>query len=258
MPYLEQIVSLNGKVAVVLGGASGIGQAIGRGFAQAGAAVIASSRDKAKVHAEAAEIEKLGARTLRLTSDVQSRESIEECCRAAVAEFGRVDILVVTSGALYKSPTAEMSEEDWKRVIDTNINGTFRANQVFGRQMIAQGGGSILNTASMTTFVSFNEVAAYGTSKAGVAQLTRQLACEWAKHNIRVNAFAPGVFRTPLNTKALDIPERAQGILARTPMGRFGRVEELVGTALLLASDAGSFITGQVIAVDGGFLAKGI
>ena len=258
MSYLEQLFSLDGKIAVVLGGTSGIGQAIGRGFAQAGAAVISSSRDHAKVDAEAAELEKLGARTLRVTSDVQDRPSLEACCQAVVNEFGRVDVLVVTSGALQKTPTAEMSEEDWKRIIDTNVNGTFRANQIFGRQMITQNGGSIINTASLTTFVSFNEVAAYGSSKAAVAQLTRQLACEWARHNVRVNAIAPGVFRTPLNTRALDIPERAQGILARTPMGRFGKVDELQGVALLLASQAGSYLTGQVIAVDGGFLAKGI
>jgi len=220
--------------------------------------VIASSRDAVKVDAEAAELEKLGSKTLRITSDVQDRGSMEALSQAAAAEFGRIDVLVVTSGALQKGPTTEFSDADWHRVVDINLNGSFRANQIFGRHMIAQNGGSIINIASMTTFVSFNEVASYGASKAGVAGLTRQLACEWAKHNVRVNAIAPGVFRTPLNTKALDIPERAQAILGKTPMGRFGKVEELQGVALLLASGAGSFLTGQVIAVDGGFLAKGI
>jgi NAD(P)-dependent dehydrogenase (short-subunit alcohol dehydrogenase family) len=220
--YLKRLFSLEGRSAVVLGGTSGIGQAIARGFRSAGADVVASSRDQAQVTAMADEMEASGGRTLRLISDVN------------------------------------LTDDDWNRVIESNLNGSFRANQIFGRQMIAQGGGSIINTCSMTTFVTFNEVTPYAASKAGVGMLTKRLATEWAKHNVRVNAIAPGVFRTPLNTAALDIPERAAAILGRTPMNRFGHVDELVGTALLLAAQAGSFITGQVIAVDGGFLAKGI
>ncbi len=164
----------------------------------------------------------------------------------------------MTSGALKKLPTAEFPEDEWIRIVDINLNGTFRANQIFGRQMIKQQRGSIINTASLTTFVSFNEVAAYGASKAGVHMLTKNLACEWAPYNIRVNAIAPGVFRTPLNTKVLDIPERMAAISSRTPMGRVGHVDELVGAAIYLASDASSYVTGHTIAVDGGFLAKGI
>jgi NAD(P)-dependent dehydrogenase (short-subunit alcohol dehydrogenase family) len=256
--YLEQLFSLQGRCAVVLGGTSGIGQAIARGLRSAGADVVVSSRDQAKVDAMAAELESSGGRTLRLTSDVNDRGSLERLCEESARTFGRVEVLVVTSGALKKTPTVDLTDADWDRVVDANLNGSFRANQIFGRQMIAQGGGSIINTCSMTTFVSFNEVTPYAASKAGVGMLTKQLACEWARQNVRVNAIAPGVFRTPLNSTALDIPERASAIIARTPMGRFGAVEELIGTAILLASDAGSFITGQIIAVDGGFLAKGI
>jgi len=258
MSFLDEKFSLKNKVAVVLGGTSGIGQAIARGLARAGATTIASSRDRDRVEAQAADLESLGSKTLRIPSDVQDRASLQNLCDEAVLAFGQVDILVVTSGLLKKIPTEDVTDEDWTRIVDVNLNGTFRANQIFGRQMIKQQRGSIINIGSMTSFVSFSEVAAYAASKGGVLMLTRTLACEWARHNVRVNGLAPGVFRTPLNTKVLDIPERFAAIAGRTPMGRVGNVEELVGAAIFLASDASSFVTGEMLPVDGGFLAKGI
>ena len=252
------MLTLQQKVAVVLGGASGIGKTIALGYAQAGATVVVSSRRLDAVEQTAGELRALGSDTLCLASDVTDRSSLEKLCAAVVERYGRVDILVVTSGILVKVPSAELSEEDWLRVIDTNLNGTFRANQVFGRQMIRQQQGVILNTGSLTSFVSFPEVAAYNASKSGVRMLTETLAVEWAKYHIRVNALAPGVFRTPLNTRALDIPERLDAILRRTPMGRIGDLDELVGAAVFLVSDAAGFITGVTLPVDGGFLAKGI
>ena len=257
MNALEQF-SLKNRVAVVLGGTSGIGLAIARGFAEAGAITIASSRDRAKVESTAVELEALGARTLRATSDVQDRASLQHLCDEVVLAYGQVDVLMVTSGATKKMPFVDLPEEEWNKVIDINLSGTFRANQIFGRQMLKQQRGSIINTCSLTTFVSFAEVAVYAASKAGVHMLTKSLACEWATHGVRVNAIAPGVFRTPLNAKALDIPTRISSIIGRTPMGRVGDVNELVGCAIFLASDASSFVTGQTIPVDGGFLAKGI
>jgi NAD(P)-dependent dehydrogenase (short-subunit alcohol dehydrogenase family) len=250
--------SLKGKVAVTVGGTSGIGRVLSLGFARAGATVIASSRRLDSVEAIATEIEALGSKTLRLASDVGDSASLEKLCSEIVAQFGKIDILLVTAGMTKKQPSADVSEEDWMRIIDVNLNGTFRANQVFGRQMLKQKSGSIINTASLTSFVAFPEVCAYNTSKAGVKMLTETLAVEWAAHGVRVNAIAPGVFRTPLNTKVLDIPERLEGILRRTPMGRLGNLDELVGAAVFLASDAANFVTGVTIPVDGGFLAKGI
>lgn len=257
--FVESMFSLSGKVAVVLGGTSGIGQAIARGYAKAGATVIASSRRADMVEAEAAELEKLGSKTIRQTADVMDRGSLERLRDATVAAFGGVDIMVCTSGMWAKYPSAEYPEAEFTKLIDCNVNGSFRADQIFGAQMIAQGrGGSIINIASLTSFVAFNQVTAYATSKAAVVMLTKQLASEWAPHNIRVNAIAPGVFRTPLNSAALDIPERAAGIIAKTPMGRFGQLDELVGLAIYFAAPAGQFCTGQIVAVDGGFLAKGV
>jgi NAD(P)-dependent dehydrogenase (short-subunit alcohol dehydrogenase family) len=251
------LFSLKGKVAVAVGGTSGIGRALALGFARAGATVIASSRRQDLVESTATEIEALGSKTLRLVSDVSDRSSLEKLCSATAAQFGKVDICLVTAGMIKKQPSIDVSEEDWVRIIDVNLNGSFRANQIFGRQMLKQKSGVIINTASLTSFVSFPEVCAYNASKAGVKMMTETLAVEFAPHGVRVNAIAPGVFRTPLNTKVLDIPERLEGILRRTPMGRLGELEELVGAAVYLASDAAKFVTGITIPVDGGFLAKG-
>jgi NAD(P)-dependent dehydrogenase (short-subunit alcohol dehydrogenase family) len=251
---LDQMFSLKGKVAVVLGGTSGIGRAIARGYSYAGATVVASSRDQAKVDAVAEEL----GQELRIASDVLDRGSLDRVAEAVEEKYGGTDILVVSAGITQKTATAELAEEDWSRIVDVNLTGSFRANQVFGRKMIARKRGCIVNICSLATYRSFDGVAPYAASKAGVAMLTRSLACEWARHNVRVNAIAPGVFRTPLNTRVLDIPERSSAILARTPMARFGEVHELMGAAIFLASDSASFVTGHILAVDGGFLAQGV
>jgi NAD(P)-dependent dehydrogenase (short-subunit alcohol dehydrogenase family) len=253
-----QGLDLTGKVAVVIGGTSGIGRAIAHGFADAGADVICTSRRQDQVDAAADEIEGKGRRTLRIASDVSDRESMQRVLDDAVAQFGQVHILVNSAGRTKRAPTLEFSEDDWNGIMDTNLTGTLRACQVFGRHMLDKGYGRIINIASLSSFVALYEVAAYAASKAAVASLTKSLAVEWAPRGVNVNAIAPGVFRTALNQKLLDETDRGKEFLTRTPMKRFGQVSELAGAAIFLASDAASYVTGEVIAVDGGFLASGV
>ena len=251
-------LELRGKVAVVVGGTSGIGRAIALGLAQAGADVIPTSRRAEHVAAVAREIEDFGRRSLRVTSDVSDRASLERVLSETVGAFGTVDILVNSAGRTQRAPTLEFAEDDWNSILDTNLTGTLRGCQVFGRHMLERESGSIINIASLSTFVALHEVAAYSASKAAVGSLTKSLAVEWSSRGVRVNAIAPGVFRTALNEKLLDETERGREFLLRTPMRRFGKVEELAGAAIFLASDAASFVTGEILAVDGGFLASGV
>ncbi len=248
---------LEGKCVVVLGGTSGIGEALALGLAEAGADVVASSRSQEATAVVSKAIRAKGRRTVSKTSDVCSRASIEELREAVLAEFPAVDILVNCAGMTKRVPTLECTEELWDHIFDVNVTGTLRSCQVFGADMVARRAGRIINIASLTTFLAFQEVAPYAASKAAVGSLTKSLAIEWAPYNVLVNAIAPGVFPTALNSALLDSP-RGQELILRTPMRRFGRPEELVSTAIYLASDASTFTTGQILAVDGGFLASGV
>jgi NAD(P)-dependent dehydrogenase (short-subunit alcohol dehydrogenase family) len=255
---IPQILSLAGKVAVVTGGTSGIGRALSLGLADAGADVIATARRQQQVDETAAEIEARGRKTMRLAADVCDRASLETLLAAAIEQFGKVDILINCAGKIKRTPTLTVPEEEWADILNTNLTGTLRACQVFGKAMLDRGYGRIVNIASLNSFVALSEVAAYAASKAGVASLTRSLAVEWSKKGVTVNAIAPGVFLTALNEELLNSTPRGQELLMRTPMGRFGKTEELVGAAIYLASDSASFVTGQILVVDGGFLASGV
>jgi len=262
MTKAENITDLTGRIAVVIGGTSGLGRAIAIGLARSGAHVVPAGRRQQLVEEVCAEIEACGRETLRRTVDVAERESIDALRDAVMKRFGGTTgsmyILVNAAGRTARWATAEVDEAEWAAMMDTNLTGMLRACQSFYEPLKQSGRGRIINIASLASFVAFHEVAAYGASKAGVLALTRSLGAEWARDRINVNAVVPGVFPTELNAELLDGTERGRELLLRTPMRRFGRPEELFGAVVFLASDAASFITGQTIAVDGGFLASGV
>jgi NAD(P)-dependent dehydrogenase (short-subunit alcohol dehydrogenase family) len=251
-------LDLSKQTAVVIGGTSGIGQAIALGLATAGANVVATGRRAVRVKAVSDAIRKLGRQSLAVETDVTDRASIESLLAVCCSEFGSVEILVNSAGKTKRTPSLEVSDAEWNDILETNLTGTLRCCQVFGRQMIERKYGRIVNIASLSSFVSLYEVAAYSASKAAVASLTKSLAIEWAPHGVCVNAIAPGVFRTELNSKLLDGTPRGQEFRIRTPIRRFGQVEELVGAAVFLASKSAGFVTGHILSVDGGFLASGV
>lgn len=255
---MTNCLDLTDRVAVVIGATSGIGRTLAVGLAGHGAHVVPTGRRADALKAVCRQIEAAGRRTLRQPGDVTSRKSIEELRDRVMERFGGVDILVNAAGFTFRKPTIEVEAHEWKALFDTNLTGALRACQVFHAPLKASGRGRIINIASLGSFVAFNEVAAYCAAKSALLSLTRSLACEWAADGIAVNAIAPGIFPTEMNEDLVAGTDRGREMLLRTPMARFGRPEELVGVAVLLASDGASFLTGQCIAVDGGYLASGV
>ena len=252
------LLELKDKTAVVIGGTSGIGLALSRGLAQAGANVVPTGRREEQVRAAASMIESLGRKSLAATCDVTDNSSVEHLLKATCDAFGSVEILINCAGRTKRTPTLEVADEEWDAIVETNLTGTYRACRIFGRHMTERRYGRIINIASLASFVGLYEVAAYSASKGAVASLTKALAVEWAKFGVCVNALVPGVLRTDLNAALLDGTERGREFLLRTPMKRFGKLDELAGATVFLASDAASFVTGHLLVVDGGILASGV
>jgi NAD(P)-dependent dehydrogenase (short-subunit alcohol dehydrogenase family) len=252
------LLDLQNKTAVVIGGTSGIGLALSKGLAQAGANVVPTGRRAEQVRTAAAAVEELGRRSLTATCDVSDNASLEQLLQTVCAEFGSVEILVNCAGRTKRMPTLQVPESDWDAIMETNLNGTLRGCRVFGRHMIERNYGRIINIGSLSSFVGLYEVAAYCASKGAVASLTKALAVEWAKFGVCVNALVPGVLRTNMNAALLDGTDRGREFLTRTPMRRFGKLDELAGATVFLASDAASFVTGHLLVVDGGIMASGV
>jgi NAD(P)-dependent dehydrogenase (short-subunit alcohol dehydrogenase family) len=255
---MPSLLDIRDRVIVVIGSTSGIGRALAVGLADHGAIVVPSGRREELLAELCREIDPDGSRTLCRRADARSRDSIDSLRDAVMEKFGRVDVLVNAAGITIKSPTVSMTEEQWQMLMDTDLTGVLRACQSFYEPLKQSGRGRIINIASLGSFLGFYQVAAYAAAKTAVLSLTRSLGCEWAKDGICVNAIVPGVFPTELNKNLILGTPRGSEMLMRTPMGRFGKPEELLGAAILLASDGASFITGQVIAVDGGYLSSGV
>lgn len=255
---MTDVLGLKGRTAIVIGGTSGIGRAIAVGLAVAGANVIASGRRSDLVDETAAELREYGADTIAQTCDVRDVGTLYELRDSCVSTFRRVDALINAAGTTHRGPTLETSDSEWNEVLETNLTGTLRSCRVFAPTMVTQGYGRIVNIGSLASFVGLNEVAAYTASKSAVLGLTRALAVELATSGVCVNALIPGVFVTDLNRHLLEDTLRGAEFVQRTPMRRFGEVEELRGAALLLSSPLSSFMTGQTVVVDGGLLASGV
>lgn len=255
MEKIEELFDLTGKVAVVTGGSRGIGKAIAVELAKHGADIVIGDVLLRDAEQAAAEILELGRQAIVVKTDVSRRREIDRLVRRTVSKFGKIDIFVNNAGIYKTGPTETLSEAEWDRVIDINLKGYFLCAQAAGKEMIKQKSGNIINIASIAGLGGFSNSAAYCSSKAGILLLTKTLAVDWAKHNIRVNAICPGVIKTPMTDPLMKDKAFQQMILQKTPLGRSGKPEEIAGGALFLASKASSYVAGHALVIDGGWTA---
>ena len=250
------MMNLEGKVACITGGSYGIGLTLALGLAEAGVTIAILARDRSRIDEAADRIRAAGGKALALTGDVRSKAEMQAAADTVIKAFGRVDILINNAGVAGAAPSEDLDEGEWDRIVDINLKGTFLCCQSFGRHMLRQKSGKIVNVSSVAGLGAFPKRAAYGSSKAAVVMLTKVLAVEWADRNVQVNAIAPGVIRTPLNEEMiakgnLDLA----AINRRTPMGRRGETADLLGAVAYLSSSAADFVTGAVLTIDGGWSA---
>lgn len=252
--YLRQIFSLKGKVSLVTGASRGLGREYALTLVKAGSDIILISRSQKELESFKKELTAMGAKVFILIGDLTNLEEIPRMVQRSVDEFGKIHILINNAGMNIRKPILSLTEEDLKKVIDLNLMSVFRMSQHVGRQMIEQGGGKIINIASLSSFIGLPNISIYGASKGGIISLTKAFAIEWAKYRINVNAIAPGYFETELTSALFRDKEKLNWLLSRIPLGRTGVSEDLSGVLLFLVSSASDYVTGQVIAVDGGWL----
>ncbi len=246
--------SLKGKSGIVTGASQGLGTGIAQGVVQAGANVILASRSAERLEGFAEELRQYDTEVLVVPTDVTQKSDLEKLVQATFDAFGKIDFLFNNAGTNRRAASEEFTEEDWDLILNTNLKSVFLLSQLVARHMIRQGGGSIVNTGSLMCVSGGKTIPAYAASKGGVLQVTKALANDWAKYNIRVNAIGPGYFKTPLTEALRQDPVRNRELSERIPMGRWGEPEDLAGVAVFLASEASSYMTGQIVYVDGGWL----
>lgn len=258
MSLLEDLFSLKGKTALVTGASGGIGRELAIGLAGAGAAVAVHGRDGEEMRRTQAAIESAGGRAITLAADLRDLDACRQLVADAAQELGRLDILINCAGMNRRKPIAKVTEDDFDTIIDVNLKSLFFLSQAAHAVMKEQGGGKIVQVASLTSFIGLGTTSVYGATKAAVAQLVKTQAVEWAADNVQVNGLAPGFIRTPLTDKSLwSVPQKRDWLLSRIPARRAGDPRDMVSTLLLLVAPGSGYLTGQTIAVDGGVLAGG-
>lgn len=257
IPEIRNFFDLTGKVAIVTGGSGGLGRAVARGLAAYGADVVVAARTLSSLEETAAEVRETGRKAVPISCDVVDPASVDAMVARTVRELGKVDILVTGAGIAYREPAEEMKIAEWQKVMDINVKGTFLCCQAVARHLIQRGeGGKLITVSSIRGSLGHPAgYSAYGTSKGAIHLLTRQLACEWAKHKIRVNSIAPCIFWTPLTEPILSDPKMYELFMTRIPIGRAADPQDFIGAAVYLASDASDMVTGHILYVDGGSVA---